>query len=162
MMPKKYAEGTTVPIAKSKGDIDKLLRDWGCDRIAWEEDFRAGVITLRFVWTKNEASYAARLSVRLPTLADIRERKDVRDGRNGRINENRVQAALEKNGRPEMRLLLLWLKAAFNAVEAGLLEAETLFLPFFVNAQDESVSDIIIPNLPALMAGKAHVKLLGR
>lgn len=159
-MPKKYAEGTTVPITKSRGDIDRLLRDWGCDRIAWEEDFRAGVIALRFVWTKDEQSYAAKLTVRLPTEADIRARREVRDGRNGRINENKVKLALERNGRPEMRLLLLWLKAAFNAVEAGILDPQVMFLPFFVNAEDQTVSEVIVPNLPQLMSGK--VKLLSR
>lgn len=153
-MPKKYAEGTSVPVAKSKGDIDKLLREWGCDRIAWEEDFRNGTISLRFIWSKEAMSFAARLTVKLETDKEIRERPEVLDKRNGSVNENKVRALLERNGRAEMRLLLLWLKAAFNAVEGGLLDAQTIFLPFFVNKDDETVSDIIVPALPQLMSGQ--------
>lgn len=153
-MRRKYAEGTAIPISKSKADIDKLLRDWGCDRIAWDEDFRNGTISLRFIWSKDAVSFAARLTVKLETDKEIRERPEVLDKRNGSVNENKVRALLERNGRAEMRLLLLWLKAAFNAVEGGLLDAQTIFLPFFVNKDDETVSDIIVPALPQLMSGQ--------
>lgn len=145
--PKKYAEGTSVPVEKSKGEIDRLLRDWGCDRILWEDDFRNGTVALSFVWSRQGNSYAARLSIKMPTEKEIRERPSVRDGRNGRVNENRVKDAIEKNGRPEMRLLLLWLKAAFNAVEAGILDPRVVFLPFFVNEKGQTVADIVIPAL---------------
>lgn len=158
-MPKSYAAETTIPIGKSKVDIDKLLREWGCDRIMWEEDLRTGAITLRFVWTSSGNRYAAKLMVRIAGEDVIRRRDSVLDKRTGRVNENKLRHELERAGRSEMRILLLWLKAAFNAVEAGLMKAEELFLPFFVTKDDVTVAETIIPNLPALMSGGA-LKLL--
>lgn len=146
-MPRKFAQGTSVPVAKSKGEIDKLLKNWGCDRISWEEDLRDGFISLRFVWTREGHSYAARLSLSVPTEASIRSGPMAKDGRTGKVNENKVRDLLERTGREEMRLLLLWLKAAFHAVEAGILDPRVVFLPFFVNEKDETVADVIIPRL---------------
>lgn len=146
---RKYAQGTSVPVAKTKGEIDKMLREWGCDRIVWEDDFRAGVVTLRFVWTFLDRPFAARLQVNLPTEADVRESRAARDGRSGKVNETKVARIMDRAGREEMRLLLLWLKAAFNATEAGILDPRVVFLPFFENDRGETVADLVIPKLSA-------------
>lgn len=38
-MSRRYAKDTSVPISRSRAHIETLLRDWGCKRIAWEDDF---------------------------------------------------------------------------------------------------------------------------
>lgn len=40
-MPRAFAEDTVVPIAKTRAEIDDLLRAWKADGIRWTED-RAG------------------------------------------------------------------------------------------------------------------------
>ncbi len=159
-MPKKYAATTTVTIEKSKGDISKLLRDWGCERIAWEEDYKHGYIALLFVWSKEEQSYAARLQITIPTETQLRGDPQNADGRTGKPNENKTRLAVERAGRSEMRLLLLWLKAAFAAVDAGIIEADVVFLPFLVVRDGQTVSDVVRRNLPALISGQTNFKQL--
>lgn len=160
-MPKrKFAEGTSVPVAKSKEDIAKLLREWGADRVAWQEDFKKGDIFLGFVWTKDDKQYGCRLHVSLRTEKAVREDPDNLDRRTGDVNENRVREALNRAGRSELRLLLLWLKAAFNAIDAGIVDAETLFLPFFITGNGETVADVVMPNLPSLVQGNFDMKRL--
>lgn len=160
MKKRKYAEGTTVPVGKSKDDITKLLREWGADRVAWQEDFKNGVILLGFVWTKDTRQFGARIEVRLMTEKEIREAPENLDKRTHKPSEVRIAQALERQGRSEMRLLLLWLKAAFNAVEAGIVTPETLFMPFFITVDGETVADVILPNLPSLVEGRFDMKRL--
>lgn len=161
-MPKKYAAQTSIPVGKSKGEIDKLLREWGCTRIGWEENVKTGEVVLRFVWSKDQNVYAAKMVVKIPDEKSIRARPEVLNERTGKPSDIRVAKALEAAGRSELRILLLWLKAAFNAVEMGLTTAEIIFLPFFMMPDDQTVGDVIVPKLPALMAGAPGLKLLGK
>jgi hypothetical protein len=55
----------------------------------------------------------------------------------------------------EHRVLLLWIKAAFNAVEAGIVTAEQIFLPFLEGADGKTVSEIAIPRMAELTRGSA-------
>lgn len=162
MKKRKYADGTTVSVGKSKDEITRLLRDWGADRVAWQEDFTNGSILLGFVWTKDGQQYGARIEVHLMTEKEIREAPENLDMRTNKPSEARVRQALERHGRSEMRLLLLWLKAAFNAVEAGIVKPETLFMPFFVTSSGETVADVVLPNLPTFVAGKFDMKRLNK
>jgi hypothetical protein len=159
-MRKKYAEKTSVTVEKSKGDISKLLRDWKCDRIAWEEDFEKGHIALLFVWKKDTQPYAARLEIKIPTEVQIRKRPECLNKKTGQPNEGAVRKCIESAGRSEMRLLLLWLKAAFAAIDAGIIPADIVFMPFFVVRDGQTVSDVVRPNLPALISGKTSFKQL--
>lgn len=36
---KRYAEDTRVPISRTRGEIDALLRAWRVDGIQWGDDF---------------------------------------------------------------------------------------------------------------------------
>lgn len=159
-MPKKYAAGTTISVEKSKGDISKLLREWGCERIAWEEDFKEGHIALLFVWRRDGQAYAARLEIKILTEEQARKDPANMDRRTEEPSEARVRDAVARAGRSEMRLLLLWLKAAFAAVDAGIISADIVFLPFFVVRSGQTVSDVVRPNLHNLISGKTSFKQL--
>ena len=126
-------------MSKSRAEIDALLRGWGCGQLQWSDDFAAGRVRLRFVWAHSGASYLARFDLLLPTDEVLRKRAGGWDGKLRKLQADR--------GKQEHRVLLLWLKAALNAVESGLVTAETLFLPFLEGADGQTVAEIAVPRM---------------
>lgn len=157
---RRFAQDTAVPISRSRGEIDKLLRDWGATGIQWTDEFDKDRVTLQFIWPKEEHSYMARFSVVLPGRKDLEA--DAVDGRSGQVSERKMEMLLDARGKAEHRLLLLWLKAALNAVEAGIVEAEAIFLPFLVGADGRTVAQVALPRLAQLVTEDAGKLLLER
>ena len=151
---RRYAEDTTVPVAKSRAEIDKLLRDWRCDQLQWSDDYKRGRAQLRFVWEHEGHNYLARFNVQMPD--EVALKKDAIDGRNGCFSERKFQVLLDARGKHEHRVLLLWLKAALNAVEAGIVSAEAIFLAFLEGADGVTVAERAIPRLESLTEGSAE------
>lgn len=154
---KRYAEGTAVPVARTRGQIDQLLREWGAEGVQWSDSFALGLVTLRFVWPRmidgQTCRFLARLQLRLPTEDELEKR--CLNQRTYLISESKLAAAKAALGREEHRLLLLWLKASFHAIEAGIISAEALFLPFLEGADGSTVAERALPRLPTLLGAGA-------
>lgn len=151
---RKYAEDTAVPASKSRGEIDQLLRAWGATGIQWSDDFQTDRVTLRFIWPRGEQRFVARFGLQLPGRAQLEP--EALDGRTGRVSEKKLAALLEGRGRREHRTLLLWLKAALNAVDMGLVSAEALFLPFLEGNDGRTFAEAAVPQLGRLLTGAAE------
>ncbi len=158
-MPRLYAQNTEVPISRSRGQIDTLLRDWGADGIQWQDLFTKGRSTLRFIWHHEDKPYVARIDLQLPEEIKLRE---AATNRYGKIAQGKYQKLLDGRGKREHRVLLLWLRAALNAVEEGIVSAETLFLPFFEDARGQTVAEIAIPQLANLTNGSKFLLEAGK
>jgi hypothetical protein len=150
---RRYAENTQVPISRSRAEIDDILRNWGADAIQWSDDFKHNQVLLRFLWTWEERQYVARFTIALPTAEELG--KDAIDNRSGRVSPGKLQVLMAGRGKQEHRILALWLKAAFNAVDAGIVSAEALFLAFFEGHDGQTVAEVALPRLPDLLAGSA-------
>lgn len=159
---KRYAEKTTVSISKSREEIDRLLRNWGCDGIAWSDNFRAGMAELRFVWPRDGVDYVARFSISMPNDAELRASDEVLDGRTGQISEKKLEKLRDSVGKQEHRVLALWLKASLNAVHAGIVQAEVLFLPFLEGKDGRTVAEVAVPQMAELLKGSAKRLLPSR
>lgn len=164
-MPRMYAEDTTVPVSRSRGEIDKLLRAWSCDGIQWTDDFSHNRILLRFVFARlvdgQAMKFMARFIIVLEAEEKIRERSMYRQGSVVKLAQAAYEKALASRGAREHRLLALWLKAAFNAVEAGIVAPEVLFLPFLEDKHGHTVAEIAVPKLDVLLRGAGDALLLG-
>lgn len=145
---RRYAENTAVPISRSRGEIDKLLRTWGATGIQWTDEFEHDRVTLRFIWPRGETRFTARFDLRLPTAKSLEP--EAADKRNGKILPDKLQRLLDARGKHEHRVLTLWIKAALNAVDAGIVPPEVLFLPFIENKLGKTVAE---STLPALVTG---------
>lgn len=152
-MTRRYAEDTSVPISRSRAEVDRLLREWGAEAVQWSDEYAHDCVNLRFVWPKGEARYIARFRLRLPTRVDLEPQ--ARDGRTGRTSEGKLRRLLEDRGKREHRALLLWLKGALNAVDLGLVEAEAIFLPFMGGKDGRTVGEVFVPRMGVLMEGSA-------
>lgn len=151
-----YAESTSVPVSRSRGEIDRLLRDWGAKGLQWSDDFERGVVMLRFLWHFDGQDYMARFSLHIPTHAELKKEAVLK---NGKFSESKMQKLQNDVGKREHRLLLLFLKAALNAVQDGLIPAEVLFLPFLEGKDGQTVAEIAIPRMKGLLAGSASLLL---
>jgi len=156
-MTRKFAEHTDVPTEESRGQINKLLKDWGVSGIQWTEDYENHRVVLQFVWRHNELPYMAKLSVNLPTDADLVE--VAKHKRSGRVLEDKLEGLKETRGWREHRVLYIFLKGSFEAIENGIITAEQLFLPWLVGRDGRTVGEVIGPRLPALMGDSAMALL---
>ena len=150
---RRFAEDTQVPIARSRAEIDVLLRRWGADGIQWTDDFARDLVSLRFVWPRRDQRFMARFDIRLPSREDLEP--EAIDRRTRRISPTKLADLMERRGRREHRVLALWLKAALNAVECGIVEAEALFLPFLQDHNGKTFAEIALPRLGKMLTGSA-------
>jgi hypothetical protein len=158
---RRFAEDTAVPVTKSRAEIDRLLREWGARGLQWTDDWEHGRIALKFLWRAADGKdYMARFAVALPTDEELRTASHHGGKAHAVFLPQKFQRLAEGRGRQEHRLLALWLKAALNAVAAGIVSAETLFLPFLEDRHGKTVAEIALPRLGNLLEGGA-ARLLG-
>lgn len=156
---RRYANETVIPISRSRGEIEKLLRVWGASQMQWSDDFDGGRGMLRFLWQRDGVPYMARFEIHVPTSAQLRE--ECLDGRSGRFSQAKYDRAMERRGMAEHRDLALLLKAIFVAVDAGLITAEQVFLPFLEGNDGRTVSECILPQMAKVLTQGGALKLLG-
>jgi hypothetical protein len=155
----RYAEGTSVSIGRSRGQIDDLLRAWGCTGTSWTDDWESGVAVLQFRWRRAEDEvYLARFTLRLPSEEQLRQR--ARHERTGKVLDTKLAKLRKEAGQQEYRVLFIWLNGAFNAVEAGIVTAETVFLPFLVGNDGRTVAEVALPRMKHLLSAAGAQALL--
>jgi len=147
-----------VPVSKSRGEIEGLLRRWGASQMQWSDDFEGGQVMLRFFWRHDDQEYTARFMLSLGTADEIRE--TCKDGRSNRFSQSKFDKAMERRGMVEHRELALLLKAIFVAVDRGIISAEQVFLPFLEGADGVTVSERVLPVLSKLLTPRGSKALL--
>jgi hypothetical protein len=155
---RRYAEDTKVSLSKSKAEIEDLLTAWGCAQMSWTTDNEGNQVKLEFIWrASGEAAYRARFLVAFPTDDVLRKR--ARHGSTGQFLPRKFEEIKARNGWPEMRQLALYLKAALNAIETGIVRAEDVFMPFMVDATGRTVAEILEPHMAKLQGGAGRLML---
>lgn len=157
MAKKRYARETTVPVASSRNEIDRILTRWGADQLQWSQDNKGGMSMLRFVWEHEGTQYCARFVVNVPTEDEIRAESV--DGRTGGFSQSKFDKAMKRRGMVEHRELALLLKAIFVAVEANLIQAEQILLPFLEDQDGHTVAELVVPHLKQIHK-RGGVKML--
>lgn len=145
----RYAASTSVTVQKSRAQIEKLLQRWGCDGLRWTNLYGAGTVTIEFTWEHEERGYLARFTIKVPN--DDQLRSEACHGSTGRYLQTKFDNLTEHRGRQEHRALGLLLKAAFVAIEEGILDAETFFLPYLVGSDGRTVAEVALPRLGLLL-----------
>jgi hypothetical protein len=153
----RYAKKTQVGVAKSRGEIDSILTKWGADQLQWSDDLKNGQAMLRFIWEHDGTEYVAKFVIKTKTEQEIRELAV--DGRNGRFSKTKFDDLMGRRGMVEHRELALLLKAIFVAVDAEIITAEQVFLPFLEDHTGMTVADVVLPHL-AKIHQRGGVRLL--
>jgi hypothetical protein len=114
-----YAQGTTVPVDKSRAEVERYLEKRGATRIFFMTE--ADQFVLGFVYEK----LLIRFNVPVPTDGDT----------------------MAKVRRERMRALLLNIKARFAAIDSGISSFEREFMPHVVTPSGQTVAEWLQPQL---------------
>lgn len=125
-MARRFAEGTSVPVDRTRSEIERLVRTNGATSFMFgEADGRTMIVfdmkarRLRFVMPMPQST---------PKL---------------RMSESQIAAETRRR----WRALLLVLKAKLEAVASGIVAFDEEFLAHIVVAGSETVGDRIVPDL---------------
>lgn len=143
----RYARNTSVPVAQSKAEIEKVLMKYGASKFVsgWDHDgarigFQISNRHIRFVLPlpdKKSKEF---------TLTEIAQK--VR-------SEQDAERAWEQACRQKWRALALVIKAKLEAVESGISHFEEEFLAHIVMPSGQTVSEMVLPKIEeAYKSGK--------
>ena len=138
-----YAQTTTVSVAKSKADLEKLLRKFGVVEFGVVTDGKQAQIAFKL------SGLPVRFGLPLPDPGADRFCKTKR------LKERSEEAALkswEQECRSVWRGLLLIVKAMLIAVESGTIDLKTMFMPFIVTGNGKTVGERTLPKLDMILS----------
>ena len=150
-----YAARTTVPIAKSKTDIENLLTQHGATAFAYATEGDSSVIAFAM------SDRRVRLELEMPPIDDF-----ARDRAGRKRAPKAQQSAWEQACRQRWRALLLIIRAKLEAVESGITTLESEFLANLVLPSGTTVGNWLTPQVaeayrtgtmpPMLVAGRTE------
>lgn len=117
-MPK-YAEGTTVPVSKTKYEIETLLKKYGATKTIYAEDQETKRATILFQIDVVQCKFVL-------SLPDESEFSNTEAGRTR--TDLQIQKAYEAEERRLWRAFYMVLKSKFVAVESGIMTFQEEFL----------------------------------
>ena len=148
-----YAEKRTVPIERSRAEIEGILRKHGATAFGhrWNET----MAIIEFGLKDRVVRFT------LPTPAkDQFKTRIVRNSRQQCTPEQR-EALWDQACRQRWRALALAVKAKFEAIEAGISEFEEEFLAYVVDPESrQTVGELLRPQLALRYEGKQAGSLL--
>lgn len=153
-----YASTTTVPVERSRQQIERLLAEKGASQIMSASDLTRGTAIMG--WTMS--GRMVRLSIPLPDRTDDRFVYRFWGGKRTykRLPADRAAALYEQACRTRWRAIHLILLAKFEAVEAGISTFEREFLADTVMANGSTVGSWIQPQLESMYATGNMPRLL--
>lgn len=142
-----YAKGTSVSIERSKGEIEKMLRRYGCSQ------FSSG-------WANDGPEHFAHVSFRFQETAILlglpmpHTSKFVVSPAGRRRTRESAEKAYADECRRRWRALLLVLKAKLEAVECGISTLEREFLADVVLPNGKTLGEWAVPKLAEIQSGR--------
>lgn len=131
-----YASDTRVPVAQTKGDIERILERYGADSFGYAYDAHHAMVQFR------AQDRMVRFTLAMP---DEQEYRVTPQGRSRDATATR--RAWEQAYRSRWRALFLVIKAKLEAVESGIAEFEDEFLAQILLPDDKTVAEFIRPQL---------------
>jgi hypothetical protein len=150
-----YASETTVPVSKSRAEIEAVLIKYGASEFqsGWKSDaaligFRMKDLFVRFI-----------LPIPVRTEKRFTHTTD-RFGYTKKRTEQQAEKEYDQDIRQRWRALLLTIKAKLEAVECGISTVEQEFLAFIVMPNGVSIGDFVIERaMPAIRSGNMPLAL---
>lgn len=134
----RFAAETTVPVEKSRAEIETLLHRYGADAFGYAT--RDGMALIEFRCKERHVRFV----LPLPSRGD---RQFQRTPHKHQLRSPEAQhQAWEQACRQRWRALLLAIKAKLEAVDCGIAEFETEFLAYVVDpATRQTVGELVRP-----------------
>lgn len=151
-MSARYAQGTEVPVERSRAEVERILTRYGATRFgSMTEPTRA---TIYFEVKGRQ--------VQLPVPMPQRTDKKIAKNHNGWArSESGIQKAIDQETRRRWRVLVITLKSMLESVESGLMTFDQVFLAHLViPGTARTIGEAIAPKLDAICNGTALPALL--
>ena len=131
MTNRRYAQGTEVPIGRSRDEIERTLERFDATGQIWARDDERQVVTVAF----KRGRHGYKFTVALPPLADFMSTPS------GKWERTQPQAQKARDGeiRRLFRSLANYIKAMLDATDSGIIDAEEALLPFLMLPTGETV-----------------------
>ncbi len=138
-MSSRYAKQTTVSVSKSVEELKKIIRQYGGGEIVYAESEEMAAIGFK----KGERSIKYQIS--LPPKDDKLYTHTESKG----LERHPVDAhkLWERDCRQRWRVLVLLVKATFEAIENGLMSFEQAFMSSIVMRNGQTLGDRFLPEL---------------
>lgn len=147
--PRRYAEGTTVSVVKSRQDLEVLLRQHGATQFSFLEGDEQSIVVYR-------------LSGRHIKHVISRPKVDVKRTSKGLSKEETELKRGEKEYQRRWRALLLLCKAKLEMIATGGSTFEAEFLSDTLLSNGETVSQAMLPRVAQMyISGQMPSLLLG-
>jgi hypothetical protein len=136
-----YAESTSVPVEKTRAEIEKLLSAHRCLKFMAGVDHEAHRATVQF----QAHNRVVKFEISLPNPADPKYKRM----KNTYLQRNAAGVAkvVEQEERTRWRALLLVIKAKLEAVESRIATFEDEFLAHTVLPNQQTVAEYIGPQV---------------
>lgn len=151
-----YAKETTVPVEKSRAEIEGLLTRYGAKEFmsGWMADkaligFKMRDKMIKFILPLPDQT--ARVFTHTAHAQQYQQQRRTAEG---------ARKAWEQACRQRWRALLLAIKAKLEAVECGIATFEEEFMAHIVMPDGLTLGERILPQLPDYLSGREMPKLL--
>jgi hypothetical protein len=140
--PARYAASTSVPIHRSRAEIDAYLERVGAKDITWAS--RTLGVSLCFT-LPSPSDDRPRLPIRYDLAIPANEvlLKQASQGRRKPLTQRQIDTILSARGKREHRLLLLWVKGMVELHLEGLHDISMQLLPWVVGPGGETLGQAI-------------------
>ncbi len=128
-----YAKGTSVPVDRSKAEVERVLTRYGADQFSSGWTGEKAVIMFRI---KNRY---IRIDLPLAIYMKTRNKRGVYLGKEH----------IEQENRRRWRALLLYVKAKLESVESNIVSFETAFMAHVVLPNRQTVGEYLSPQIEA-------------
>ncbi len=135
-----YASNTSVPVERSRAEIEKLLSRHKCSKFMAGVDHDAHRATVQF----QAHNRIVKFEIALPNATD---KKYTRDRHGWQRSPSGVAKLVEQEERTIWRALLLVIKAKLEAVESNIATFEDEFLAHVLLPNQQTVAQYIGPTV---------------
>jgi hypothetical protein len=146
----KYAEGTDVPVERSRAEIETILRKHGASGLAtgWDYDERKGYVACRM------KERNLHFQVVIPPASEF-------EFTAGKVKRNKAQleSAIAAEERRRWRGLLLVIKAKLELVASGGTSFDREFLADIMLPDGSTIGDSVVPRIGEAYANGKMPKL---
>lgn len=151
----RYAQGTSVTAERSRIEIERMLRRYGCEQFqaGWDSASRTHHVLFRY------GGWLVQLVLPMPDP----ESTEFTVSPAGRTRAAAAaEAAYESEIKRRWRALLLVIKAKLEAVETGISTLQAEFLSQLVLPNGTTFGDWAVPQLTEIAQTQAMPKLIGK
>lgn len=139
-----YAENTTVPVAKTRGEIEALLAKFKCTQFVIGSDSDSELRRAMVQFKAHNRLIRFTVALPDPTSKEVTQQP----GRSWkRRTTAQVQTAIEQIERQRWRALMLVIKAKLESVESKIATFEEEFLAHIIMPNGQTVSELVLPHV---------------